>query len=207
MAADIFSDCFTGCLTPAACGWTLVTPPGTVTFDGDLMSMGGPPGAVGRAEKPTFIPMPPASFTVQFRFLEIPAPPPVLAAEYRIAIADPGGGVVIEIVFLGTGLVRITYGPVGSVFSGPWVPAGLGTPHTVHFSIDGGSPTLFLDGVPVALAPTVPVLVPPQAPSTVAATIDNGGPAVKGAFDYIVAATGIFPPTTVFCCPGGGPTV
>jgi len=203
MVADIFADCFSGCLTPAACGWGLITPPGTVTFDGDKMIMGAGPGPTGTAQKPTLIPMPSGGFTVQFRFTEIAAPP-ALAAIYAVRITDLGGPVT-SIDLLGTGAVHIIHAPTGGAQVGAWVPAGVGTPHTVHYSTVGGPATLFIDGVPIPLA-SAPFAVPPQSPGTVLATIDNGGPPVTGAFDYIVAATGIFPPSTVFCCPGGGPT-
>jgi len=154
---DVFTDCFTGCLTPAACGWTLITPPTSVVFDGDMMIMASATDPVGRAEKPTLAPMPPAVFTVQFRFLEVAFPTSPGGAIYSVTITDSTLPVVItDIRFLGSGLVLITH-VSGSVFSGPWVPAGLSTPHTVHYSVDGaGVPTLFVDGVPHPVAPTAP---------------------------------------------------
>jgi hypothetical protein len=182
----------------------------TVLFDTDLMVMGketSPLFPFGRAEKPTLIAMPPVSFTVQFRFHEL-AGPAVPGAVYRVTVTDPGGGAVTDIHIAGTGAIAITHGPSGGAAAGgpgTWVPLGGGAGHTVHYDVGSGAPTLFFDGVLIPLTPSGPLPLPPQTPGTVAAMIDSGASLFKGSFDWIMVATGIFPPTTAFCCPGGGP--
>lgn len=208
LLSDIFSDCFTGCLTPATCGWTVLTAPPTVSFDGDQMVMGRvEPDIGGDAFKALSMPMPAAGFTVQFKFNEQAMAIPGFDQSYEVNFSDGTGLITCKVRLLGGGVLTVNLG--GPQFTGAWTPLGSSAPHVVHFTYDGVTPLLFIDGIPIALGPIAPAPLS-QAPSSVLASITKVAAPIPpgdgiGAFDWIFAASGVLPPSTVFCCPGGTP--
>jgi len=205
--ADLFADCFTACLTPAACGWTVISPPPTVSFNGDQMIIGRVGmDATGEAFKALLATMP-FDFTVQYKFSEMLLAPPGADQTYQVDVSDATGLIVLRVSLSGGGAVLVNVS--GAQFSGVWTPLGAGAPHTVHCSWGGGIPFLVIDGGVIGLAPIPPASFS-QAPDTMLARVMKvGAPTLPGegvgAFDWIFVATGVLPPSTVFCCPGGGP--
>jgi hypothetical protein len=198
--ADLFAQCFGGCDAAGNCGWTAITPPGTVTFGATKVSM-GPFGVdhEGAITKPIFGVTAP-NRTFQFKFTEVGTPPGV-GISYSCAVTDAATFHIINVQLFGEGLVQVFVRNAGVtlLYIGTWAPVP-GALRTVHLQVNvAGIPTLFIDGVAVALALSGPI---PTAfsPNVVVATIVNALALSQGAFDSIFLATGIFPPDTVFCC-------
>jgi len=219
--ADVFGDCFTGCagvLTspadPAVCGWTVVpgsvvgTP--TVSFDTDQMVFNAAgPGESIIVQKSLLIPSPTADFSGQFRFTEFPAGGGDPSVFYAVFLTDAGPGSETMLIFLvadGSVFLSTGAGFGGIIYSGVWASVP-GATHTVHWTIDAAKlPSLFVDLVAVPLFPAFP------GPFFVGLPADqmlveagNNGALASAPFDFDFAATGVLPPTTVFCCPEGGP--
>jgi hypothetical protein len=176
-----------------------------------IMGPIGGPDTSGNAWKlATGAPIPPAGFTVQFRFSECIAP--ALGQSYRVAFSDAGGVVrcyVVLTTVVGPATVQVTLGGGSMRWDGVWAPIGVAAPpRTVHLSVDGAVvPTLYIDGVAVPLLPFGPVAPPPAQPinSARAFILNTLGGTAKGSFDWIMVTSGELPPTTIFCCPDGSP--
>jgi len=203
--AGIFADCFTGCMgPPPVCGWTSFGT-GPVTFDGDQQiqtdSVGG---GAATTKAHAGIPTVPINTTVQVRFTETVDPPGPLTAAYQFTVTDAGGASGVNLELDNNGAVLLDIGAVG--YTGVWAPLGGGATRTAHLTIDGvGIPSLFIDTVPIPLAPGAGGIGTPF-PSQVQIQTFHIPPApIPASYDWFFVAAGIFPPTEVFCCPEGGP--
>ena len=197
--ADLFDECFAGCGPPGNCGWTIATPPGTVSFDGVKLNEGSSgANATGAASKPVMGVMPIGGWTLQYKFKEILAPQ-TGNMSYYVRIGDPVGN-LFEIALSGNGNAVVTKFD-GSTYSGPWAPAGGGASHVVHLTMPPGPgiPATFVDGI---LVPLVPGAASPGilGPNILAAFITNFDLNGQGAYEKIFLKGGVFPPTAVFCC-------
>lgn len=142
---------------------------------------------------------PTVGVTFQFRFAEI-AGPPTFNMSYTTGVLDSSGEGNPLIFLRGDGFIVVFRGALG--YLGTWTPAGNGAVHIVHITVDGaGNPSLFVDGVAIPL--TGPGAVSPvvAGPNQVGASIQNDDLTGQGYYDRIFVAAGVFPPSTVFCCP------
>ena len=195
--APYFAACFQGCNAPGNCGWTIITPPDTVIFDGARVNLGSgedenPDGLVTHA----LAGVPANTFTAQFLLQEIAAAPTANKL-YSFTIFDSLGNGIIQVALRGDGTLTVTVGP--SSYGGAWTPMS-GATSTVHLTVDAlGVPSLWIAGVSIPLAPTAPLAVT-STPNTIELGIENDDEDGMGAYDNVFVALGIFPPATVFCC-------
>jgi hypothetical protein len=173
-----------------------------------IMGRVEPDDPIGEAEKPLNMPMPASGFTLNFKFYEMPMAVVGSDQQYQVYLSDAAGLVTGGVLLGGDGVLAVELGATLRML-GSWTPLGSSAPHVVHLTYDGTTPLLWIDGVPVALAPILPLGFT-RSPSTMTAEIGKQGDPVPpgdgmGSFDWIFATTGILPPTTSFCCPGGSP--
>lgn len=197
VTTTLFSECFTGCTAPTNCGWTIVTPAGTVVFDGTKL-IEGSSGANAQGEARKALPgVPTGSFTAQFAFQEIAAATSANKT-YALGMFDSLGNGVFSIGLIADGTVII--GDQTDIYIGTWTPVA-GASHIVHITRAGaGSLTLMIDGAMIALTPIAPGPVV-GVPSVVDASIANNDLDGQGSYDNIFLTDGILPASTVFCCP------
>lgn len=207
--ADLFADCFAGCTgvidagSPGpVCGWTWAGFGGSVSFTPGNMLFVGTPGQFPVGTKPLRASLAGVgNVTLQFAFTE--KPPGLDTRNYEIQVLDGSGNNIIDIFFTDFGFgignpLDVFVGPLATAEDwfapGGWAPTT--GAHVVHLTISALLvPTLFLDGVLV-----------PLVDGGVAGDIALGAPdslsaAEAGSFQKIFLASGIFPPTKVFCCP------
>lgn len=196
ISADLFSDCFTGCDEVGNCGWTIITPAGTVTFDGTKIIEGSfGANTQGEAQKSLAF-MPAGAFTAQYEFTEIAAATP--NKTYAVGMFDALGNAIFAVSLLGDG--SLFAGDQTNIFIGTWTPVP-GATHTVHVTDDGaGTMTLYIDGVLVPLIFLAPGPITGTA-SVVDLSIDNDDLDGQGSYDSVFLTNGILPPSEVFCCP------
>lgn len=216
--ADIFTECFEGA-TPGTIdggapgplnGWTFIEPFGALggefNFTPGVMSM----DTAGAAEFPIAVkplPAPLASvfnITGQFDFTEY-ATTPNATTTYQLIMNNNGITESISVSFFGDGSVAVQAGDSTTVptYAGAWIPSP-GSAHVVHFSISAlGVPLLWLDDVPV------PLLFIGNVGTFFASYPSNNISWGGGAGDAAAAvspirnlfiASGVLPPSTVFCC-------
>lgn len=195
--ADLFAECFTGCNVLGSCGWTVITPAGTVVFDGVKM-LEGSSGANAQGEARKALPSAPAgAWTATFEFTEVAAPPSG-GKDYALGMFDGAGNGIFSVVFIGDGSLFI--GDATDILIGTWTPAA-GATHLVRLTGNGaGTLTLEVDGVSIPLTPVAPGPIT-GTPSVVDASIVNNDLDGQGSFDNIFLTNGIVPASTVFCCP------
>lgn len=138
--------------------------------------------------------------TLRARFLEIAAPVDP-SMQYAFGIFDGTGSNQYLVILDGDGSAFVVVG--ASAYSGVWTPSNGGV-RSVHVIVDlAGVPILFIDGVPVplALVGSIPITF---LPDVIGAAINNDAFTGQGAIDRLFVAVGAFPPSALFCCPGGG---
>jgi hypothetical protein len=184
------------------CGWSDGgASSGTGTFTPGQVAIDGLALNIIRLRKAISNPVSVLGITGQYNFKEFPS---LLDANnlYDFSIADFGGVNALDLALIGDGLVYFQVGPsvLSPFYHGVWTP-NQGS-HVVHYTVtSGGVPALWIDGVPISL-----VLQGSQAtfanapPNNINVEFERaaaGGPAL---FTRYFLTTGIFPPTTQFCC-------
>lgn len=215
---SLFADCFAMCLgtidgvTPGPiCGWTFSMPfgplGGSITFTPGSMSFNTTaPGDFPGDNKSLSAPLPTVNgITGQFSFTEYPTPPTVNTS-YEIVITNQDLSEAVFVALFGDGTAAIQVGDpaASSNYTGTWTPTPGGT-HDVHFSVSAlGVPTLYIDGVVMALtfvgiSPSFSSLLPAN---TVSFFLGSGDAAATTApVQDVFVTDGILAPNTVFCCP------
>ena len=196
----LFSACFTGCNAPGNCGWTIITPAGTVVFDGEKMIMGSSGANPQGLATHVLTGVPARNVTFQFQLQEVAAPPSGNKL-YSTGVFDAAANSIFAVVLFGDGTVGVAAGPDLN-YLGTWTPSSGGV-RKVHLTIDAlGVPSLFIDGVPIPL--TFGVVFPIVfMPDVLGANIQNNDLDGQGSYDNMAVAVGQFPPSTVFCCQVG----
>jgi hypothetical protein len=198
VTATLFAECFTGCNSPGNCGWTLMTPPGTVIFDGTQMLAGSSGlNPFGLARKPLLVYPTPGFFTAQYQFREIVGPPTVNKT-YTAGAFDAAGNSIFTLGLSGDG--TFIFGDDTDIYTGVWTPMS-GATHIVHISKNGpGTVQLWIDGalIPLVFLAPGPIV---DVPSVVGLSISNDDFDGMGAFDNVFLTDGALPPNTEFCCP------
>lgn len=211
--ADILSDCFAACtgLIPpgSVCGWsfeqsfgpkggTVSFVPGTMSFN--MTAVNNTPGAkksisLGSVNSKTF----------QFKFTEYPTPTGAGDSFYDAFVVTAGFAEGILVRLVDDGSVFVGAGPLAAagLYTGSWTPNN-GT-HTIHLTVDGASvPTLYIDGAAVSLAflVTAPLFIGTM-PANVVTFFSGAGLSFpfSSTVSNVFLASGIYPPTTEFCCP------
>ncbi len=204
LLCDIFTDCFTGTSGGLPVdGWadTPLAGAGTTTFDDDKMLQEAT-SSFADAFKDQLI-TPTLPLTMQFRFTEgLGESPAIQVVSHR----DTGATLVkVSLNTAGSVVVEV----LGQLYSGAYTAAP-GLTRTVHLQVPDGvsTPTLHIDGLAVALTPSGSVGGVPDAAFadklSVISTFAGGQGDVR--FDWIFVKSGVHPPSTVFCCPGGNPS-
>lgn len=140
----------------------------------------------------------------QFEFTEFQTPPTASTA-YDFIVTNQANDDSLVVAFFGDGGIIFQVGDPanGSNYLGAWTPDG-GT-HQVAFQIDAlGVPSLWLDGVPMALVfigmgASVASFFPANAVSFFFAS-DSATPATASVMNTFLTL-GALPPQTEFCCP------
>lgn len=196
VTATDFTECFTGCDGAGNCGWTIVTPAGTVVFDGVKVNEGSSGlNAQGEVRKPLSA-FPAGDFTAQFTLQEVAAPP-TANITYALGMFDALGNSFISIALFGDGSLFI--GDMTNIYIGTWTPVS-GTIHTVHITRTAtGTLTLYIDGIVIPLVFLAPGPVVGMA-GVADLSIANNDLSGQGSYDNVFLADGILPPSTEFCC-------
>lgn len=198
----IFSECFQGCSNPSPCSWTTFTPPGTSNFTGTNVQLGSDGANTSGLIFKSLMGVTPATITWRFTMTQI-ATAPYVGLAYLVASTD-AAGIVQHLIIMGGDSVIALVTSGTDVRFGAWVPVN-GATVTVHISVNGGTPSLFIDGVPVVLG--APGVIAPFLffPNVAAIQVDDPALTGKATFDNYFITAGDFPPTASFCCPDGGP--
>jgi hypothetical protein len=201
LGANLFSECFQGCNNPGNCGWQTVI--GSVVFTGQNVLLD--PNAGAAVIFKSFSGVPAQNVTLQVRFKEIAGVvEPTMA--YGMGALDAAGMGIAAVQLRGDGTVFVQIGGI-AVYNGTWTPQGNGAFHTVVLNVAAdGTPTLFIDQVLIPLLLGGAPMPAPFGPAIAFSVINFGGtPQGPATLFSIFLARGIYPPTTVFCCPNGQP--
>src|SRR6188474_285289 len=214
LIADCFDSCVGGPIDQGSpgpvCGWTFVTPfgpkGGQVSFTPlmSLETLGGNSDSPAAAKGLLSALVGVTNISIQYTFTEFPGSAGSGLSRYDFYLTDTGPVNALDIFLDDTGSVFITLGPGAGAdaYFGTWTPNN-GT-HKVDLSVDGAMvPTLFIDDVAIPLAflgtgfsfSGIP-------PSNVFMPTALRGTAVSAAtVSSIFVTNGVFPPSTVYCCP------
>lgn len=201
LAANLFSECFQGCNNPNNCGWQTIV--GSVVFTGQNVTL-DPNGGAAVIFKP-FSGVPSQNVTVQVRFQEMTGViEPTM--QYGMGAIGASGRGIAGIQLRGDGSAFVEIGEM-TVYNGTWTPKGGGAFHTVVLNVAAdGTPSLFVDQVFIPLVVGGVLIPAPFGPGIAFAVVNIGGtPQGPATLHSIFVARGIYPPTTVFCCPNGQP--
>lgn len=201
LVANLLSECFQGCNNPGNCGWQIFF--GDVVFTGQDVKL-DPNGGAAVIFKP-LSGVPSQNVSVQVRFQEIAgALEPTM--QYGMGAVGASGRGIVGAQLRGDGTVFVEIGET-TIYNGTWTPQGGGAFHTVVVNVDAnGTPTLFIDQVLIPLVVGGVLIPAPFGPAAVFSAVNIGGtPQGPATLHSIFIARGIYPPTTVFCCPNGQP--
>ena len=193
---SIMSECFKGCDAPGNCGFVTVV--GSVTFTGESVVL-DPGAGAAVIERPLAV-QPAPNTTLQVRFREIAGPPqPTMAYGIGTLNAAGEGNVAFQLRGDGSAFVQVA----GLTYNGTWSPNG--GSHTVVVTVSAdGTPSLFIDQVYIPLVLGGTLVPAPFGPAFAIAVLNFGGTPQGPAIVFSAFVTkGVFPPTTVFCCPDG----
>lgn len=145
--------------------------------------------------------------TGQFTFTEFPGTAGMLNVSYNLTLNDFANSDWLLVNLDDSGGVAFIVGPQPNGWSnylGTWTPTG-GT-HKVHFTVDAlGVPRLWVDGTEIALVFfAFGAGGPAQPPNTAEFNVfnlDGPGPSKSAVVSEVFVASGVLPPTTIFCCP------
>lgn len=215
--ATIFADCFADCngtitgVSPGpVCGWTFTeffgVFGGTIIFTpGQMSFFTANPIEFPGATKPIPAPLVTVNgVSGQFDFTEYPTPPN-LGTDYTFFVTNQDLSEVISIGLFGDGTLIIAAGDPAAIptYTGTWTPTL--SAHRIYFSIDLlGVPSLFIDGVAVALTFAGLSTSPASGlPANVVSLLIGGGDVTPGASPVrsVFLTAGNVGPNTVFCCP------
>lgn len=216
--ATIFADCFADCngtITSGSpgpvCGWTfteifgafggtVVFTPGQASFvSADAIEL---PGATKQIPAPLVTVN---GISGQFDFTEYPTPPSP-GTTYNIFVVNQALDQVAVFGLNGDGSVVVGVGDPTAfpTYVGTWTPTPLGA-HRIHFSVDSlGVPSLFIDGVAVALTFVgLSVSAAGGLPPSSVALVIAGGDVTPTASPVrrVFLTAGNVGPNTIFCCP------
>jgi hypothetical protein len=144
------------------------------------------------------------SLTAQWTFTEFPTPTGLGNSFYEFFVVNAGLTEAIVVNLTDDGFLFVSAGSVltGNGYFGNWTPNN-GT-HKVHLTIDGtGTPTLWLDGVLIPLTLTGPFgIFLGSMPANVVTVFAAAGLSFpfSSTISNIFLASGVLPPTKVFCC-------
>jgi hypothetical protein len=199
--ANLFSECFKGCVSPGNCGWTTVV--GDVSFTGQNVVMDPDSGAAVIFKTLTGVPA--SGFTIQVRFSEVPGPViPLATMAYSFGPLDALGNGMGAFQLRGDGTVLVQTSPA-VFYNGLWTPKGNSAFHKVTLSIGlDGVPSLNIDQVLIPLALGGSPSPAPFGSAFAIAILNFGGPPQGPAVIYSAfVSKGNYTPDTIFCCPGG----
>jgi hypothetical protein len=169
-----------------------------VTFTGENVQL-DPAGGAAVTHKSFVGPL--ANVTVQVRFQEISAPS-TGAMAYGMGFVDGAGAPVNGARLFGDGTLTVFASGVG--YSGTWSPQA-GAVHTVHLTVAAdGTPNLFVDQIQISLVLGGASPPAPFGPAAVFSVV-NGAPDGPSVLFDMFFSSGVYPPSTVFCCPNGQP--
>jgi hypothetical protein len=216
-AANFLSDCFavcTGIISEAdpgpVCGWTFFSGfgdfGGSVAFSPGMMTMLGAGNELPSASRPLFMALSSIlDLTIQFTFTEFPIPAGS-GSTYFLFLRTVDGKNGISFSMDDSGNVIVQAGPVDNApnYLGTWTPNG-GT-HQVQIGIDdSGVPLVWIDGISI---PVVLGVVTPSQASVIPENFINlpwfvglSATAVPSPVFSVFVTSGVYPPSTVFCCP------
>jgi hypothetical protein len=201
LGANLFSECFQGCDGAGNCGWQTIF--GSVVFTGQSVLLD--PNAVAAVIFKPLSGVPPSNVTLQVRFQEMTGSIEPTMQYGMGAIGSTGRGIV-AVQLRGDGTVFVEIGEM-TVYTGTWTPQGNGAFHTVVVTVaPNGTPSLFVDQTFIPLVLGGAPVPAPFGPGIIFSVVNFGGtPQGPATLHSIFLARGIYPPTTVFCCPNGQP--